>query len=104
MRKPRDLNAELEALAQRRKALMGRRVTQFGELVVACGADVLETDVLTGALLAAVAGSQEEKAAWRESGSAFFRKQGGKGAARRRSGAAADSRSGSQDAGSGTQA
>ena len=104
MRKPRDLNAELEALAQRRKALMGRRVTQFGELVVACGADVLDTDVLTGALLAAVAGSQQQQAAWRESGAAFFRKQGGNGATRRRSGAAADGQGGSQTAGGGTQA
>ena len=33
MKKPRDLDAELQALQQRAKALKGRRVTQFGELV-----------------------------------------------------------------------
>lgn len=104
MRKPRDLNAELEALAQRKKALMSRRVVQFGELVVACGADNLDTDVLTGALLDAAASSADQQAAWRERGAAFFRKQGGQSSARRRGSPAPDSRGGSAGAGSGAQA
>lgn len=104
MRKPRDLNAELEALAQRKKALMSRRVVQFGELVVACGADGLDTDVLTGALLAAASGSPDEQAAWRERGAAFFREQSGQGSSRRRASPPPNGRGGSANAGGGAQA
>ena len=49
MKKPRDLDAELQALQQRAKALKGRRVTQFGELVIATGADHLSIEELAGA-------------------------------------------------------
>ena len=35
MRKPRDIDAELAALAGRATALKARRVTQLGELVIA---------------------------------------------------------------------
>ncbi|MDB5580651.1 MAG: conjugal transfer protein TraD [Bradyrhizobium sp.] len=86
MRKPRDIDAELRALADKTKQLKTRKITQLGELVVATGADELEPELLAGALLAAVqskAASARED--WRSKGEAFFRKGGG-----RRPGAAAD--------------
>ena len=55
MRKPRDIDAELAALAERASALKARRVTQLGELVGATGADSLDLDTLAGALLAVAA-------------------------------------------------
>jgi len=74
MRKPRDFNAELKALADKAKQLKTRKVRQLGELVIATGADTLETDVLTGALLA-IAETKEtaKQEAWRNRGAAFFR-------------------------------
>ena len=77
MRKPRDLDAELQALAQRAKALKSRRVTQFGELVISTGADQLDPEVLAGALLAAARASPSEREGWRTAGAAAFRKAGG---------------------------
>jgi len=75
MKKPRDLDAELQALQQRAKALKGRRVTQFGELVIATGADKLETEVLAGALLAAAKADASTREGWRRSGASFFQGQ-----------------------------
>ena len=42
MRKPRDFDSELKALADKAKALRERRVRQLGELVSATGADALD--------------------------------------------------------------
>jgi hypothetical protein len=53
MRKPRDFDAELKALDERAKQLRERRLAQFGELVIATGADALDVETLAGALLAA---------------------------------------------------
>lgn len=39
MRKPRDIDSELKALAERAKQLKERRVQQLGEMVIATGAD-----------------------------------------------------------------
>jgi hypothetical protein len=75
MKKPRDLDAELQALEQRAKALKGRRVTQFGELVVATGADRLQMEVLAGALLAAASTDANAQEAWRRAGAGFFQRQ-----------------------------
>lgn len=76
MRKPRDFDSELKALTDKTKLLKDRKVRQLGELVIATGADVLDPDALTGALLAIVdtkdAGKRE---AWRNRGAAFFRGQ-----------------------------
>jgi len=85
MRKPRDIDAELRALAEKAKGLKARKVTQLGELVMATGAEGLEPEVLAGLLLAAVDAEAEAKEAWRRAGAAFFREQGkpGKAAARR---------------------
>ena len=81
MRKPRDFDSELKALADKAKALRERRVRQLGELVTATGADALDADVLAGALLHAVtvkdAGTRE---GWRKAGAAFFLGKGGKSA------------------------
>jgi uncharacterized membrane protein len=79
MRKPRDFDSELKALADKVKALRERRVRQLGELVTATGADALDADVLAGALLhAATVKDAATKEGWRKAGSAFFLGKGSK--------------------------
>lgn len=74
MRKPVDIQSELAALADKTRALKERRVRQLGELVTATGADVLDADVLAGALLAAMATNDlVTREEWRKAGEAFFR-------------------------------
>ncbi|MGQ0589102.1 MAG: conjugal transfer protein TraD [Sphingosinicella sp.] len=94
MRKPRDYDAELKALDERARELRTRRLAQFGELVIATGADALDVEMLTGALLAAVESKDNAtKEAWRRRGTAFFQRspRGAAGGAgdRARDGAAA---------------
>lgn len=73
MRKPKDIDAELAALAERASALKARRVTQLGELVGATGADALDLDTLAGALLAMAAEREGAiRAAWKREGERFF--------------------------------
>lgn len=73
MRKPRDFDSELKALADKARQLKERRVRQLGELVAATGADALDTDLLAGALLDAVATKDAAaKEGWRKRGAAFF--------------------------------
>lgn len=77
MRKPKAIDAELAALAERTAALKARRIAQLGELVIATGADALEVEVLAGALLSAAGESDAAvPRGWRIQGEAFFR--GGK--------------------------
>lgn len=76
MRKPRDYDAELQALTDKAKALKARKQTQFGELVIATGADALSIEQLAGALLDAVGADVSMKEAWRKTGAAFFRDRG----------------------------
>ena len=73
MRKPRDFDAELKALNEKAAMLKSRKVQQFGELVIATGADSLSIDELTGAL-ASIAATQEPQKleAWATKGQAFF--------------------------------
>ncbi|KMS57565.1 conjugal transfer protein TraD [Sphingobium cupriresistens] len=79
MRKPRDFDSELKALADKAKALKERRVRQLGELVTATGADTLAADILAGALLdAATVKDSATKEGWRKAGAAFFFGKGGK--------------------------
>ena len=73
MRKPRDYDAELQALTDKAKALKTKKQSQLGELVTATGADALSIEQLTGALLDAVGSDASRKEAWRKSGAAFFR-------------------------------
>ena len=72
MRKPRDFDAELQALTDKAKALKTKKQAQLGELVIACRADALPVEQLAGALLDAVAADAARKEAWRKSGAAFF--------------------------------
>jgi hypothetical protein len=74
MRKPRDFDSELKALADKAKALKERRTRQLGELVAATGADVLDAELLAGVLLDAVAMQDTAtREGWRKAGAAFFR-------------------------------
>jgi len=73
MRKPRDFDAELQALEDKAKDLKARKVQQLGELVISTGADALTADELAGALIVLAetkdAGKRE---AWAKRGVAFF--------------------------------
>ena len=74
MRKPRDFDSELKALADKAKQLKERRVRDLGALVTASGADALDAEILAGALLDAA--NNTDKATvegWRKRGAAFFR-------------------------------
>ena len=81
MRKPRDIDAELKALADKAKGLKAKRILQLGELVTITGADALDLETLAGALLAAVEGAKatEQKEAWRREGAGFFQRRARKG-------------------------
>lgn len=73
MRKPRDIDSELKALAEKAKQLKERRVQQLGELVIATGADAMDAETLAGALLSIVEITDAAKReSWRKRGSAFF--------------------------------
>ena len=73
MRKPRDIDSELKALAERAKQLKERRVQQLGELVIATGADAMDAETLAGALLSIVeTADAAKKESWRKRGNAFF--------------------------------
>ncbi|HEY0597240.1 conjugal transfer protein TraD [Sphingopyxis sp.] len=81
MRKPRDIDSELKALEAKAKALKERRVRQLGELVIATGADALDAEMLTGALLGAVATKDANaKEGWRKAGASFFQRSARKAA------------------------
>jgi Conjugal transfer protein TraD len=84
MRKPRDIDAELKALAEKAKLLKERRVQQFGEMVIATGADSNDAETLAGALLViAETTDAARKESWRKRGAAFFQsksRNAGKGA------------------------
>jgi hypothetical protein len=76
MRKPVELNSQIKALREKTLALQERQKAQWGELVLATGADAMPLEALAGALLAAVkqAGEKPEAVArWAETGEAFFR-------------------------------
>lgn len=77
MRKPRDIDAELKALAEKQRTLKSRKTTQLGEMVVATGADALDIETLAGALLDASQRKPDEATLgmWRTAGVAFFRAQ-----------------------------
>ena len=73
MRKPRDFDAELEALNDKARQLKERKLRQLGELVVATGADTLPIEQLAGLLVAGVESRDHgAKESWRKRGAAFF--------------------------------
>ncbi len=80
MRTPRDIDAELKALADKAKGLKAKRILQLGELVTLTCADSLDLETLTGALLDAVEGAKQPvtKEVWRSEGAAFFQRRGRK--------------------------
>ena len=83
MRRPRDFDSELQALADKAKLLKERRFQQLGELVIATGADALSAEVLAGALLGAVASKDANaKEGWRKAGAGFFQRSARKVATR----------------------
>jgi len=83
MRKPRDYDSELKALADKARQLKERRVRQLGELVVATGADTLDAELLAGVLLHAIAVTDAAtKEGWCNAGAAFFRGRTRQSAAR----------------------
>jgi hypothetical protein len=74
MRKPRDFDSALQALTDKTKALRENKRRQLGELIVATGADMLDMEMLAGALLAMVENKDAtQKESWRKHGAAFFR-------------------------------
>ena len=75
MRKLRDYDAELDSLDQKAKALKQRKIAQLGELVIACGADLLPVDVLAGALLSAAGSDAPVQEVWRKAGVAMFQRK-----------------------------
>ncbi len=79
-RKPRDYDAELQALMEKAKKVKTQKTVQLGELVQIVGADTLPLEALAGALLSAVEQSKKQPEAitrWTERGHAFFQ-QGSK--------------------------
>ena len=81
-RKPRDFDAELQALMEKAKKVKSRKTTQLGELVQVVGADALPFEALVGALLAAVEQSKKQPEAvtrWTERGQAFFQQSSKRG-------------------------
>jgi predicted Ser/Thr protein kinase len=81
MRKVRDYDAELKALADKAKKLKARKVEQLGALVVATGADALDLEVIAGMLRQGVIEAEQEsvKESWRTDGATFLGKRGRKG-------------------------
>lgn len=81
-RKPRDFDAELQALTERTKKLKGQKTVQLGELVQVTGADALPVEALAGVLLAAAEQAKkqpEAMARWTERGQTFFQRGGKRG-------------------------
>jgi hypothetical protein len=79
MRKPRDIDAELKALAEKAKLLKERRVQQLGELIIGTGADSIDAETLAGALLViAETTDAARKESWRKRGAAFFQSKSNK--------------------------
>lgn len=81
-RKPRDFDAELQALMERARKVKSQKTTQLGELVQLTGADALPIEALAGALLAAVEQSRKQPEAvtrWTERGQSFFQSGGRRG-------------------------
>ena len=75
MRKPKDFDAQLKALAEKAKALKDNKLHRLGELVVATGADAIDMGTLAGGLLAMTATTDStQRAAWKKAGEEMFRK------------------------------
>ena len=92
-RKPRDYDAELQALMDKAKKVRTQKTTQLGELVQITGADALPMEALAGALLAVAKQGRDKPdilARWTETGKTVFQSEGRRGKAK----AAGDTASG----------
>ena len=93
MRKVRDYDSELKVLSDKARTLKARRTQQLGTLVIACGADILDAEMLAGALILAVEDRDAtRREACRARGATFFQERGANdrgGARRKRSSATA---------------
>ena len=81
-RKPRDFDAELQALMDKAKKVKSQKTSQLGELVQVTGADALPIEALAGVLLAAVEQAKKQPEAiarWTERGQAVFQQGGRRG-------------------------
>ncbi|QDK36068.1 conjugal transfer protein TraD [Sphingomonas sp. IC081] len=85
MRRVRNYDAELKALDAKARVLKAKKIEQLGQLVTACGADVLDTETLAGVLIAAVEADADAREVWRAKGSAYFQQRSRETARRARS-------------------
>ena len=84
-RKPRDYDAELQALMDKAKKVRTQKTTQLGELVQITGADTMPMEALAGALLAVVKQGKDKPdilARWTEAGKAVFQSGAKRGKAK----------------------
>jgi hypothetical protein len=84
-RKPRDYDAELQALMDKAKKVKTQKTTQLGELVQITGADALPMEALAGALMAVVKQGKDKPdilARWTEAGKAVFQPSSKRGKAK----------------------
>lgn len=96
-RKPRDYDAELQALMEKAKKVKNQKTVQLGELVQIVGADALSFEMLAGVLIEAVEhakGHPEKAARWTNAGKAFLDAGGKRGKKAEPANAATSTKSG----------
>ncbi len=74
-RKPKDYEAELQALMERTKKVKSQKTVQLGEIAQLVGADALPLEAFAGALMAALEQSKKQPEAiarWTERGATLF--------------------------------
>ena len=83
-RKPRDYDAELQALMDRTRKVKSAKTIQLGEIAQLVGADALPLEAFAGALIAALEQSRKQPEAiarWTERGATLFQAGGKRGKA-----------------------
>ena len=83
-RKPKDYEAELQALMERTKKVKSQKTVQLGEIAQLVGADALPLEAFAGALMAALEQSKKQPEAiarWTERGATLFQAGGKRGKA-----------------------
>ncbi len=81
-RKPRDYDAELQALMDRTRKVKSAKTIQLGEIAQLVGADALPLEAFAGALMAALEQSKKQPEAiarWTERGATLFQAGGKRG-------------------------
>ena len=93
-RKPKDYEAELQALMERTKKVKSQKTVQLGEIAQLVGADALPLEAFAGALMAALEQSKKQPEAiarWTERGATLFQTGGKRGKTQKPGDAAAGS-------------